>query len=42
MIMEPLAGALGAEIRTLHNAVNDYHGERRRMRRLTVGPQTPR
>lgn len=27
---------------TLHNAVNDYHGQRRRMRRLTVGPQTPR
>lgn len=27
---------------TQHNAVNDYHGERRRMRRLTVGPQTPR
>ena len=27
---------------TQHCAVNDYHGERRRMRRLTVGPQTPR
>jgi taurine dioxygenase len=27
---------------TQHNAVNDYHGQRRRMRRLTVGPQTPR
>src|SRR5437762_5547081 len=27
---------------TLHNAVNDYHGQRRRMRRLTVGAQTPR
>lgn len=27
---------------TQHNAINDYHGERRRMRRLTVGPQTPR
>ena len=26
---------------TQHNAVNDYHGERRRMRRLTVGAQTP-
>lgn len=26
---------------TQHNAVNDYHGQRRRMRRLTVGPQTP-
>ena len=26
---------------TQHNAVNDYHGERRRMRRLTVGGQTP-
>ncbi len=26
---------------TLHNAVNDYHGQRRRMRRLTVGAQTP-
>ena len=27
---------------TQHSAINDYHGERRRMRRLTVGPQTPR
>jgi len=27
---------------TLHNAVNDYHGQRRRMQRLTVGAQTPR
>lgn len=27
---------------TQHNAVNDYHGQRRRMRRLTVGPQEPR
>ena len=27
---------------TQHNAINDYHGLRRRMRRLTVGPQTPR
>ncbi len=27
---------------TQHNAVNDYHGQRRRMRRLTVGAQTPR
>jgi len=27
---------------TLHNAINDYHGQRRRMRRLTVGAQTPR
>ena len=27
---------------TQHNAVNDYHGQRRRMRRLTVGGQTPR
>jgi taurine dioxygenase len=26
---------------TLHNAINDYHGQRRRMRRLTVGAQTP-
>jgi taurine dioxygenase len=26
---------------TQHNAVNDYHGQRRRMRRLTVGAQTP-
>ena len=26
---------------TQHNAVNDYHGQRRRMLRLTVGPQTP-
>ena len=26
---------------TQHNAINDYHGQRRRMRRLTVGPQTP-
>ena len=27
---------------TQHCAVNDYHGQRRRMRRLTVGGQTPR
>jgi len=27
---------------TQHNAINDYHGQRRRMRRLTVGAQTPR
>lgn len=27
---------------TQHNAVNDYHGQRRHMRRLTVGAQTPR
>jgi taurine dioxygenase len=27
---------------TQHNAVNDYHGQRRRMQRLTVGAQTPR
>jgi taurine dioxygenase len=27
---------------TQHNAVNDYHGQRRKMRRLTVGGQTPR
>ena len=27
---------------TQHNAVNDYQGERRRMRRLTVGAQVPR
>jgi taurine dioxygenase len=27
---------------TQHCAVNDYHGQRRRMRRLTVGPQAPR
>ena len=26
---------------TMHNAVNDYHGQRRHMRRLTVGAQTP-
>ena len=26
---------------TQHNAVNDYHGQRRRMQRLTVGAQTP-
>lgn len=26
---------------TMHNAINDYHGHRREMRRLTVGPQTP-
>ena len=25
----------------LHNAVNDYHGSRRQMRRLTVGPEVP-
>jgi len=27
---------------TQHNAINDYHGQRRRMRRLTVGAETPR
>ena len=27
---------------TMHNAVNDYHGQRRHMRRLTVGAQIPR
>ena len=27
---------------TQHNAINDYHGQRRRMRRLTVGAQTPK
>ena len=27
---------------TQHCAVNDYHGQRRRMRRLTVGAETPR
>jgi taurine dioxygenase len=27
---------------TQHCAVNDYHGQRRRMQRLTVGAQTPR
>jgi taurine dioxygenase len=27
---------------TLHNAVNDYHGYRRQMRRLTVGAEIPR
>jgi len=27
---------------TQHSAVNDYHGQRRRMRRLTVGAQTPK
>lgn len=26
---------------TLHNAINDYHGFRRHMRRLTVGPEQP-
>jgi len=26
---------------TQHNAINDYHGQRRHMRRLTVGPETP-
>ena len=26
---------------TQHCAINDYHGQRRRMRRLTVGAQTP-
>ncbi len=26
---------------TQHCAINDYHGERRRMRRLTVGAETP-
>jgi taurine dioxygenase len=27
---------------TQHSAINDYHGQRRCMRRLTVGAQTPR
>ena len=27
---------------TQHCAINDYHGQRRRMRRLTVGAQTPK
>jgi len=27
---------------TQHSAVNDYHGQRRRMRRLTVGAETPK
>ncbi len=27
---------------TQHSAVNDYHGQRRRMRRITVGAQIPR
>lgn len=27
---------------TQHSAVNDYHGQRRRMRRITVGAQTPK
>jgi taurine dioxygenase len=26
---------------TMHNAVNDYHGARREMRRLTVRPEKP-
>jgi len=26
---------------TMHNAINDYHGSRREMRRLTVGPERP-
>lgn len=26
---------------TMHNAINDYHGARREMRRLTVGPEKP-
>lgn len=26
---------------TLHNAINDYHGHRRHMRRLTAGPEVP-
>ena len=26
---------------TLHNAINDYPGQRRQMRRLTVGPEVP-
>ena len=26
---------------TQHSAINDYHGQRRHMRRLTVGAQTP-
>jgi hypothetical protein len=25
----------------MHNAINDYHGHRREMRRLTVGSQKP-
>jgi taurine dioxygenase len=27
---------------TQHCAINDYHGQRRRMRRLTVGPEIPK
>ena len=27
--------------RTMHNAINDYHGMRRHMRRLTSGPTNP-
>jgi taurine dioxygenase len=27
--------------RTMHNAINDYHGMRRHMRRLTSGPTHP-
>ena len=27
---------------TQHNAINDYHGQRRHMRRLTVGAQAPK
>jgi len=27
---------------TQHSAINDYHGQRRHMRRLTVGAETPR
>ena len=26
---------------TMHNAINDYDGYRRHMRRLTVGPEIP-
>jgi taurine dioxygenase len=26
---------------TLHCAINDYHGQRRHMQRLTVGPELP-
>jgi taurine dioxygenase len=26
---------------TQHNAINDYHGQRRRMQRLTAGAQVP-
>jgi taurine dioxygenase len=27
--------------RVMHNAINDYHGMRRHMRRLTSGPTVP-